>query len=130
VLDYQDISSLFVLGDVKAKSILLSSSTVYFAGVTRFDEALIIMCGRGAVVDIKDTEGPVVYTDSDAAEVNASKEKVKLFIDHSYDDSFGDIRSVVAESYIKVEKEEGEVDYITIGGIYSAVVNDEVFLLE
>lgn len=128
VLDYQEISSLFVLGDVKAKSILLSSSTCYVAGTTYFDEALIVMGGSGAAIQLNDTNGPFIYNDSDAADINASSETVKAYVDYSGDNSFGDLENLIPKELWEYEDEDEDETSFDIGGIYQAIIDNEKFL--
>jgi hypothetical protein len=119
VFDYQDISSMFVLGDVKAKSILLSSTSCYFGRATYFEEVLIVMGGSGAPVHIENPIGAFLYNDSDAADIIAKKDMVKVFVDYSYDESFGKVRSILKDEFIVVEDEYIE---IKITDICDAVV--------
>jgi hypothetical protein len=125
VLNYQDISSLFVLGNIKAKSILLSSSTCYFAGTTYFDEALIIMGGSGAVVQVNNAKGLFVYSDSDAAKINVSEKNVICFADYSYDESFGDVTQLLDSTFLECE-DDGDT-YIDIDCLCEAILENESF---
>ncbi len=125
VFDYQDISSLFVLGNVKAKSILLNSTTCFFSKTTYFDDALIIMGGSGAVVEINSAEGPFVYTDSDAAEINVSNKKIKVCVDYSYDNSFGDAKAILKEQFFEQDDEYLNVDSDNL--CRSILKNEDIF---
>ena len=120
ILDYQDRSGMFVLGDVCAQNIFLSSSYCYFGGTTTFGEVMLIMGGSGAPVHIENPKGILLYTDSDAALIKPNKEHVQVCVDYSYDESFGDESSILQDEFITVD-EDGET-CIESTDIYDAVM--------
>jgi len=121
-----DLDSLFILGDVKAKNILVGSLYFYVGGIAYFDEALILAMGDGQPIVINDTKGPFVFTQLDSAEVNVSKEKVKVFLDYSYCLSFGDIKDFLIDSMTEVN-DDGKL-VLNEDVIYRAILNNETIL--
>jgi len=123
VFDYQDVSALFVLGDVRAKSILLRSSTCYFAKTAYFDDALIIMKGNGAPVTMNNVSGPFVYVDSDAAEFEID-DKVEILMDYVYIEYVGEVTEYLDSRFYEIED---EIVYVDSAKLSEAIAKGENF---
>lgn len=118
VLNIED-KTIFILGDVIAKSIIIECSTCYISGVASFDEALILAIGDGQPIEINDTKGSFVFSRLDSAEINVSKEKVKVFVDYSYDNSFGEFEDLLDDRFIDDED-------INLDALCNAILGNEM----
>jgi len=117
---------LFVLKNVKAKSIFIDSSTCYIAQTAYFDDVLIMDMGDGQPIIIHDTEGKFIFSRLDSVEINVSKEKVDVFVDYAYGKSFGSIENLLEDKFLEVD-EDGDID-IDFDMLCDAILdNDSIF---
>ena len=129
VLNFSDPASLFVLGDVTAKNILLADdANCYFSGNTHFGDVLIITGGSGGVIDIKSPEGLYVYNDSDSANLKVSPEKVKVYQDEvDFFNSFGDPSDFFGDEFLE-ERDDFDVIGVDIYSIFEALKTGKKYL--
>jgi len=102
VLNIED-KALYVLGNIKAKSIFIRGSICYIDKVANFNDVLVIHLSDGQPVLINDTKGRFVYSNQDAAEITVDRKNVEVFDDHSYCMGFGDATALLDNRFIIIE---------------------------
>lgn len=101
LFDYGYVSTLVVLGDVRADSLLLSCADCYFGGMTHFRDALISMGGSGNRIHLEQLTGRFVYNDSDSAVFAAIQpDQVEVCFNPAAKIWLRDSRDLLQESYV------------------------------
>ena len=125
LLDTDDMLSLIVIGNINANNaLILGSINLYISGTIYFNDALIIETDE-SIIDINIVEGTFVYVDDiDLLTIKILKEKVNIFYENSFEQSFGDYQTLLKDSCLEFD-EDYEQTYILTDELSKLIRNNQ-----
>ena len=118
-----DSRILFILKNLKAKSIFIDSSICYVQDTAYFDDVLVI---EGAMddepVNINNTEGKFVFNRASTIDLGISKDRVNTFIDYINERGFGDAQNLLKDRFLEIDEDEIDIE---TDDLRDALLNNE-----
>jgi len=118
---------LFVLKNIKAKSIFIDSSSCYIGDTAYFDEVLIVNATDDEPSIVNNTKGKFVFSRLPSGEIKVEKENVDVFIDYTNDVSFGEVTELLKDEFLEKDEDYGYFDILHDELLEATLKGDAIF---